>query len=106
MRDAERSTTGWRFTALRLEVRATAATARRQSGAAKDTPWVDARWTTGDARGLWPAFGAFGGPPNEGLTKAHQNVQLAVAKQSKLQSRIALPMIKSQERLGPLGPQP
>lgn len=50
--------------------------------------------------------GAFGGPPNEGLTKAHQNVQLAVAKQSKLQSRIALPMIKSQERLGPLGPQP
>ena len=29
---------GWRFTALRLELRATAATAKRQSGAAKETP--------------------------------------------------------------------
>lgn len=30
--------------------------------------WVDARWTTGDARGLWPAFGAFGGPCEEAVT--------------------------------------
>ena len=28
--------------------------------------WVDARWTTGDARaGVWPAFRAFGGPCSE-----------------------------------------